>query len=175
MIRNQINLKKNDKFPVLPWSGKNIDIPKKESRKIDFSQCHLFSSQFEELHNEFSIENRYKKNMTLFKTKLASIDSEETLKMRHDTCHIESVSHPPVKDIFKTMFDNEIISKKKLPELSHSINLSKLSEKSNVPISEPRFDSRRNRTVISRFRRVKKDLDPLVSKEVIDNIKKKFE
>ena len=172
MIRNQIKLKKNDKFPVLPWSEENIEIPKKESRKIDFSQCHLFSSQFEELHNEFSIENRHKKNLTLFKTKLASIDSEETLKMRHDTCSRESVSHPPVKDIFKTMFDNEIISKKKLPELSHSINLSKLSEISNVPISEPWFDSRRTRTVISRFRRVKKDLEPLVSTEVIDNIKK---
>ena len=163
MIRNQIKLKKNDKFPVLPWSEENIEIPKKESRKIDFSQCHLFSSQFEELHNEFSIENRHKKNLTLFKTKLASIDSEETLKMRHDTCHRESVSHPPVKDIFKIMFDNEIISKKKLPELSHSINLSKLSEISDVPIS-PWFDSRRTRTVISRIRRVKKDLDPLVSK-----------
>ena len=172
MIRNQIKLKKNDKFPVLPWSEENIEIPKKESRKIDFSQCHLFSSQFEELHNEFSIENRHKKNLTLFKTKLASIDSEETLKMRHDTCHRESVSHPPVKDIFKIMFDNEIISKKKLPELSHSINLSKLSEISNVPISEPRFDSMRTRTVISRFRRVKKDLEPLVSTGVIDNIKK---
>ena len=53
--------------------------------------------------------------------------------MRHDTCHRESVSHPPVKDIFKTMFDNEIISKKKKfygvqspPEVTHTENGKKL-------------------------------------------------
>lgn len=172
MTWNQINLKKNDKFPVLPWSQKNIEIPKKEFRKIDFSQCHLFSSQFEELHNKFSIENRDKINSTVLNIKLESLDLEKTLKMRHDTCYQESFSNSHVNSIFKGLVDEEVIFKKKLPELNHSINLSKLSQNSNFPVKLSGIYFRNNKDLLSGISRPKKNLDPLVSKEVIDNIKK---
>ena len=103
---------KPKKLPVLPWTEEYIDTPKKVSRKIDLSKCHLFSSQFDELHQEFSIKNRRHKDWLLQEKKLSSINSEETLKVRHDNYLRNTISHSFVNQVHEKMFDNEIILKK---------------------------------------------------------------
>ena len=100
---------KSEKLPVLHWVEEYIDTPKKESRKIDLSKCHLFSSQFNELHQEFSIENRRHKEWFLKEKKLSSINSEETLKVRHDNYLRNTISHSFVNQVHDKMFDIEII------------------------------------------------------------------
>ena len=51
---------KPKKLPVLPWIEKNIliHLKKDPEKQIYLRVIYLFSSQFDELHQEFSIENR---------------------------------------------------------------------------------------------------------------------
>lgn len=92
---------KAKKPPILLWIEDNIDTSKKGSRKVDLFKCHLFSSQFDELHQEFSIENRLLKEWNLSVKKLSSINSDETLKMRHDNYLGNRISHPSVNQFYE--------------------------------------------------------------------------
>lgn len=140
---------KPKKLPALPWIEEYIDRPKKGSRKIDLSKYHLFSSQFDELHQEFSIENRRQKDWNFSEKKLSNINSDETLKMRHDNYVRDTISHPSLIKL------SETISKKQLPKLDYTIESSKPPEKMNNQSKIPQIDFIKNKRLISRIRREK--------------------
>lgn len=148
MTPTQLEIKPK-KLPVLPWIEKYIDTSKKGSRKIDLSKCHLFSSQFDELHQEFSIENRRRKDWNFSDKKLSNINSDETLKMRHDNYVRDTISHPSLIKV------SETISKKQLPKLDYTIESSKPLEKMNNQSKIPQIDFIKNKRLISRIRREK--------------------